>query len=87
MNRQALRRIKGKYHKWSKTQCVKFVNKYINIIEKKYPEGIEESNYFVLPGFEHVRHNQPIIVFNQMEQQYELDAVSIFDFIKPENIN
>lgn len=81
--RRALRTIKALNLKWSKKQCLAYVDKYINVIAKKYPDGIPSNEYFVVPGFEHTVH-KPIIKYNEVESTYELDSTSIFDFIKPQ---
>jgi len=77
MDLTALKTIKQKNPKWSIAQCKKHAQKVINIITNKYPEGCE-AQYFVLPGFEHVTKNQPIISFNLSEGSWGLDNQTKF---------
>ncbi len=47
------------------------------MILSKYPEGIPSEQYFVLPGFNHVTRNQPVVVFGE-DGEYKLSTVNKF---------
>jgi hypothetical protein len=75
----ALKTIKFHNRRWSKSKCLKFVNDLIdNFIFKKYPEGIPENQFLVLPGYEHVNRDQPIVTYNNSISQYQLGTITKF---------
>ena len=78
MNIEALTTIKNLNWKWKPAKCVKYAQGIINIIAKKYPTGVSVNDYFVLPGFEHVTKNQPIIAYNGAAGQFELAVTTQF---------
>lgn len=78
MNFEALKSIRNNNLKWSITKCKQFSETFIDIITKKYPIGIDDSTYFVIPGYEHVTKNQPIIAFNPSEGSWELETTTKF---------
>jgi len=83
MDTYALKTIRVHNWKWSRAKAIKFVQHYIDLISAKYPLGIEDSkneNYFVLPGFEHVTKNQPILAYKV--DGWELTTANLF--IEPE---
>ena len=77
MDQTALEVIR-KHSRLSKTKVKKQAQAFIDLISKKYPEGDENSTYFVMPGFKHVTKNQPIISFDQTEGQWILDINTKF---------
>jgi hypothetical protein len=81
MDTEALRTIKNLNWRWRPTKCIKFAKGYIDIITKKYPLGIPGNEYFVLPGFEHVTKNQPIVAYNGAEGQFELTVTTKFQLL------
>ncbi len=75
----ALKTIKFHNKRWSKARSLRYVDNLINnFIAKKYPEGLPENQYLVLPGYEHVARNQPIITFNSKINQYQLGTITKF---------
>lgn len=78
MDFDALRSIRIHHWKWNRNKAIKYAQNYINIVQKKYPEGINNNTYFVLPGFEHVTKYQPIIVFNNADAIWELTTTTQF---------
>lgn len=78
MNIEALKTISNSNKKWNLSKCKNYADKYIQIISKKYPKGLQESEYFILPKYEHVTRNQPIIIFNQIEGMWELQTITKF---------
>ena len=79
MDLDALRTIRIHRWKWNRSKAVKFVQTYLDIIQKKYPQGVEnDTTYFVLPTFEHVTKYQPIIKFNPIEGIWELSNTTKF---------
>ena len=75
---RALKTIK--VHNWgfSRLECIDLANRYMDFIRNKYPLGIEPNNYFVIPGYEHVTKNQPIIIYNGVEGEYKLSTANLF---------
>lgn len=65
MNPVALKTIRSQNSKWSAAKCKKHAQNFINAINGAYPEGTEGDQYFVIPGFEHVTKNQPIISYSE----------------------
>jgi len=75
----AVRTVRIHNWKWPKLKAEKLLKHYVDIIGKKYPTGIEESNqYFVVPGFEHVTKDQPIISYNPAEACWEVSTTTQF---------
>jgi hypothetical protein len=75
MNQIALKTIRNQNSKWTVAKCKKHAQGFINLINKNLPEGA--SQYFVIPGFEHVTKNQPIISFTE-EGEWVLDINTKF---------
>tara|TARA_R110001606_G_scaffold280757_1_gene429522 strand:- start:231 stop:476 length:246 start_codon:yes stop_codon:yes gene_type:complete len=78
MDELALKTIINYNKRWRARKATIFVNKYIKLISQKYPEGLKD--YFVVPGFEHVTRNQPIIVFNTTEDIWELRSNTLYNY-------
>ncbi len=78
MDELALKTIINYNKRWRSRKPTIFVNKYIKLISQKYPEGLKD--YFVVPGFEHVTRNQPIIVFNTNEDIWELRSNTLYNY-------
>ena len=78
MNQVALKTIKSKNSKWTTAKCKKYANSVISMISKKFPEGTEGDQYFVVPGFLHVTKNQPIILFNPTNGEWDLEINTKF---------
>jgi|SaaInlV_125m_DNA_1040241.scaffolds.fasta_scaffold00121_25 hypothetical protein len=78
MDELALKTIINYNKRWRSRKATIFVNKYIKLISQKYPEGLKD--YFVVPGFEHVTRNQPIIVFNNTEDIWELRSNTLYNY-------
>lgn len=81
MEALAIHTIRALNWKWSKTRAEKLVRKYTTLLTKKYPNGLPENSnleYFVLPNYEHVTRNQPILVFNPIEAYWELTTTTLF---------
>lgn len=78
MDELALKTIISYNKRWRARKATIFVNKYIKLISEKYPEGLKD--YFVVPGFEHVTRNQPIIVFNSTEDIWELRSNTLYNY-------
>jgi len=84
----ALRTIRALHPKMTRSQCLKMINKFVDIISRKYPDGFEDikdsrerllkerTTYFVLPKFTHVTKNQPIIKWNFIEKIWEIDVTT-----------
>jgi len=85
MDFQLFKSIKSQHYKWNRTQCFNFANKIVNIVSRKYPAGIKENEYFVLPGYEHMTKFQPIIVFDKIENRFILSTNTVF-FTPSKNI-
>lgn len=81
MNIKALKVIKDYNLKLTLLECKDKAIEFIQIITKKYPNGLDNT-YFVMPGFEHVTRNQPIASFDPTEGLWQLDINTKF-----ENIN
>jgi hypothetical protein len=80
MNFEAIKTIRIHNWSWSRIKAIKFADSFINLISNKYPLGIEDiknQTYFVVPGFEHVTKNQPIIKFNPAEGAWELSVTNL----------
>ena len=86
MDTLGIKTIRIHNFRWSKSKAVKFAQKFIDIIAKKYPMGIEEDienkQYFVIPGFEHVTKHQPIVRYNPAEGAWELSSTNFI--LQPE---
>jgi len=80
MDNEIIKIIKNSNSKWSIPKCKKYVDNFIKIISKKYPLGLENNEYFVLPGFEHVTKNQPIIKFDPTESTWVLEKTTKFKY-------
>jgi|TARA_B110000902_G_C14092744_1_gene507523 hypothetical protein len=78
MDELALKTIISYNKRWRARKATIFVNKYIKLISEKYPKGLKD--YFVVPGFEHVTRNQPIIVFNSTEDIWELRSNTLYNY-------
>lgn len=78
MNLDALKTIKRQNSKWTIAKCKKHAQSVINMISKEFPDGIDTEHYFVVPGFEHVTKDQPIITFDPTEGQWELNINTKF---------
>ena len=84
MDVYALRTIRIHRWKWNQNKAIKFAQKYLDLIQAKYPMGVNNpTTFFVLPTFEHVTRHQPIVVFNPTEGIWELSTNTLF--IKPKN--
>jgi len=75
---QLFKSIKSRHYRWNRIQCFNFANKYVNIISKKYPNGIEENQYFVIPGYEDMTKFQPIVVFDNIQNKFVLTTNTMF---------
>jgi hypothetical protein len=78
MDPEALKTIRRKNSKWTMSKCKKHVQHVIDIISKKFPDGIKDDAYFTVPGFEHVTKNRPVISYNPIEGIYELTVNTQF---------
>jgi len=80
MSLEAVKTIKWLNWKLSNLEIMQMVDKFINLISARYPLGLEGSNeqYFVVPGFEHVTKNQPIIRFVDGEGEWQLSTSTKF---------
>jgi hypothetical protein len=58
---------------------MKLAQSFLDKIQAKYPEGLDNTTYFVLPTFEHVTRCQPIAVFNPLEGIWELSNTTLFE--------
>jgi len=75
----ALKTIRIHNWKMSKTKAVKLAQKYLDLIQSKYPMGPDnDTTFFVVPGFEHVTRLQPIVTFNPTEGAWELSTTDLF---------
>jgi len=82
MDVRAVRTVRIHNWKWPRTKAEKLLIKYKDLITKKYPQGIEETNqYFTVPGYEHVTKDQPIIFYNHTEGSWEISVAN--QFINP----
>jgi hypothetical protein len=70
--------IKSRHYKWNRIQCFNFANKYVKIIARKFPEGIPDNQYFVIPGYEDMTKFQPIVIFDTIEQAFILTSNTVF---------
>jgi hypothetical protein len=80
-NTEAIKTIRIHNWKWSRTKAVKYAQKYLDLVSNRYPNGLPENTkeeYFVLPGFDHVTKNQPIMVFSPTQLIWELTSTSLF---------
>ena len=79
MNIEALKTIRVHNWKWSRAKAMEFAQKYIDLISAKYPVGLDVSNetYFVIPGFEHVTNNQPVVAYST-GGEWELSTADLF---------
>jgi hypothetical protein len=80
MEALAIRSIKVKYRKFSNKKALDFSNKYLLFITKKYPNGINNNTYFVLPGFEKFTRNQPVFKYDFENNRWELTTNDNFNF-------
>jgi len=78
MDFQLFKSIKSQHYKWNRNQCFSFANKFVNIISKKYPNGVPNNTYFVIPGCEHMTKFQPIVVFDEVEQRFIVKTDTLF---------
>jgi len=69
---ETIQLIKSRNKGWNKYACIRFVEKWLSRLKTQLPDGIPENQYFVLPGFEDVGHNQPIIKFDPSESMYKI---------------
>jgi hypothetical protein len=76
---ETIQLIKSRNKGWNKYACIRFVDKCLTRIKAKLPDGIPSNQYFVLPGFEDVCHNQPIIIFDPTESMYKLTLNNKFN--------
>lgn len=79
-NENAIRTIRGLNWKFTKVRAQKHVNKFLSLIQKRYPEGdkIFPTAYFVMPGYEHVTRNQPIAIYNENTAAWEISVINLF---------
>lgn len=78
---EAVKTIRIHNWKWSRTKAEKFAKKYVGIISRAYPIGIEGSDtetYFVMPGFEHVTKHQPVVAYNPTQGEWEVQTRDLF---------
>lgn len=73
----ALKTIKLYNRRFTRQQCIDLGDKYIKLIKAKYPSGIPESQYFVVPGFNNITKNQPVIIYG-IDGEYQLSTVNKF---------
>lgn len=78
MDFQLFQSIKSRHFKWNRIQCFNFANKFVKIIANKYPAGVPENTYFVIPGYETMTKFQPIVVFDNIEQSFKLSMNTTF---------
>jgi hypothetical protein len=78
MDQELFLAIKSRHYKWNRIQCFNFANKFLKIIAKKYPEGIPQNQYFVIPGYEDMTKFQPIVMFDIIEQAFILTSSTLF---------
>jgi len=82
MLEEAIKTIRIQNWKWTRYKAIKHLNYYLNLVEKKYPQGLESNNYFVIPGCEHIANSQPIIRYNPGEGAWEITINNIFNQTK-----
>jgi hypothetical protein len=78
MDLQLFQSIKSKHYKWNRIQCFRFADRFVRIISSKYPKGIPESEYFVLPGYESMTRFQPIVIFDPLTATFILSSNTVF---------
>lgn len=74
---KALKTIKLYNRRFTRQQCINQADKYINLISNKYPEGVNSNVYFVIPGYEHITKNQPVVVYSE-EGEFKLSTNNMF---------
>jgi hypothetical protein len=79
---EAIRTVKIHNWKWTRYKIEKFLKNILKLVQNKYPEGLTNGTYFVVPGFEHVTKAQPIIRFNPAEGMWEISTINLFENIK-----
>lgn len=85
MSVDAIKTIKIHNWKWSEAKCRSHAQKFIDLIQAKYPVGIEDTDnetYFVLPGMEHVTKKQPVVSYNPSAGEWELQTRDLFVELK-----
>tara|TARA_R110002012_G_scaffold194335_5_gene362144 strand:- start:222 stop:464 length:243 start_codon:yes stop_codon:yes gene_type:complete len=78
MNIEALKTIKRGKKKWSIAKCKKHVKSIIKGVDNLYPDGLSKGNYIVIPGFEHVTKNQPVLSYNATNSVWDLNINTTF---------
>lgn len=78
MNPEALKTIRRGKDKWTIAKCRKHVNTIIKGVDKLYPDGLDAGNYIVIPGFEHVTKNQPVLSYNAINSVWDLNINTTF---------
>lgn len=82
MDIAAIQTIRNYNRRWGKRAAEKFASKFINLINKKYPEGPDKNTYYVIPGFEQVTRDQPIVQFNETDGIWVLSSFTLFTHIQ-----
>jgi hypothetical protein len=82
MDPLAIRTVQLRSLRCTKEQATAELTKHLDLISNKYPEGLPSDTYFVIPGFEHVTKNQPIIKFNPAEGVWEVKSINKFELTK-----
>lgn len=84
MEYEIFRSIKLVHPKWNKVQCMKFIEKHLNLCIHNLKEGLPDNQYIVLPGFESVTRFQPIIIYNSKDSIFEV--ITTTKFFKPSKL-
>ena len=88
MDGAAIQTIRNYNRRWGKRAAERFASRFINLINKKYPDGYDSEAkgrvYYVIPGFEQVTRDQPIVEFNETDGIWKLSAFTLFTHIEEE---
>jgi len=76
---EAIKTVKIHNWKWTKGKIEKFLKLHLKLVQDKYPEGLPNSTYFVVPGFEHVTKNQPVVKFSPAEGIWVISTLTLFE--------
>ncbi len=74
----AIKTVRIHNWKWTRLKAVKLLNYHLKLISSKYPEGLGSDQYFVVPGYEHVTRDQPVVKYNPAEGAWVISVEQKF---------
>lgn len=82
MDVQAIRTVQIHKFRATKEEAIEELTKALDLVSSKYPKGLPSDTYFVVPKYEHVTKNQPVIKFNPSEGLWEVKTINKFEINK-----